>query len=121
MNAELAAAPGADSAARAADRAAAELAAAYRERARLISHLAHVYPAVICANDPATPGYPVIYFSTSAGQLSWHLAEADLDLFDHVPVVAAGDPAAPVWDGHGIAEKYARLQALGEHWPEPVS
>lgn len=49
---------------------------------------------------------------TSAGQLTWHLAGADLDLFRHVPTLAAGDPGAPTWDGHTTAEKYARMRTL---------
>src|SRR5690606_39189045 len=48
---------------------------------------------------------------TPAGQLTWHLAPNDLDLFPHVPVVAPDHPRAR-WDGHTTPEKYRRLDAL---------
>ncbi len=47
--------------------------------------------------------------TTPQGQLSWHLAPTDLDLFGHVPVV---EPDQVVWDGHDTPEKYRRLAAL---------
>jgi hypothetical protein len=89
------------------------LAYCYRERSQMIAFLACQYPAVICANDPNEPNWPVIYLKTPAGQLSWHLSRTDLDLFGHVPQVDPGDPAAPEWDGHTVEEKYERLAALG--------
>ncbi|GAA0975986.1 hypothetical protein Q7689_00665 [Nocardiopsis tropica] len=84
--------------------------AVYRERAALIAHLAALYPAVIVRNgDPADdPDWPLIYIDTPQGQMSWHLTQADLDLFPHVPTVAEG----PEWDGHTNGEKYRRLAAL---------
>jgi|GEM_PF-2435163 len=81
----------------------------YRERAHLVANLASRYPAVIATTDE--PDWPVIYIDTPTGQLSWHLAVADLDLFDHVTRVPASDPRAR-WDGHTTAEKYDRLDAL---------
>lgn len=78
----------------------------YRQRSHLIAALAATCSSVICAE----PGErPVIYVETPAGQLSWHLDECDLDLVEHVPMVEPGDPRAPIWDGHGTPEKYARL------------
>lgn len=75
----------------------------YRERAHLIAHLAAVYPAVI-GTDPGVPGWPVVYIGLAEGQVSWHVSPADMDLFAHVP---RGPDAR--WDGHSVAEKYARL------------
>lgn len=86
------------------------LTAAYRERARLVAHLASLFPAVLHYSDPDEPDWPVIYITTPAGQLSWHLARADLDLFEHVPWNPAAAPSP--WDGHSTAEKYERLTAL---------
>ncbi|MGA5764488.1 hypothetical protein [Nonomuraea bangladeshensis] len=83
----------------------------YTERAHLIAYLATQYPAEIAYNDPSEPDWPVIYFTTVYGQLSWHLAPADLWLFPHVPVVGPGDDI-PQWDGHTTPEKYERLRKL---------
>ncbi|MEV2277710.1 hypothetical protein AB0I72_19200 [Nocardiopsis sp. NPDC049922] len=83
----------------------------YRERAALVAHLTARYPAVISYNDTDEPDWPVIYVTSPVGQLSWHLAPADLDLFGHVPTVAADDARA-AWDGHTTTEKYARLAKL---------
>lgn len=77
----------------------------YRERAHLVAHLAAVYPSRIGV-DPAEPDWPVVYVETEAGQLSWHIAPADLSLFSHVP---RGDVD---WDGHSTALKYQRLDNL---------
>lgn len=89
----------------------------YRERAQLVAHLADQYPSVIAFSDPNEPEWPVVYVDTPAGQCSWHLALADLDLFGHVEQVPADDPRA-VWDGHSTEEKYRRLAALHVRPPE---
>lgn len=81
------------------------LSAVYRERAHLVAHLAAVYPSRL-GTDPAEPDWPVLYVDTPEGQLSWHIAPSDLELFAHVP----RDDGA-VWDGHSTEEKYRRLDA----------
>ncbi|MBP2703531.1 hypothetical protein JOL79_06925 [Microbispora sp. RL4-1S] len=86
---------------------------AYRERARLVAFLAAVFPAVIAYNDEQSPEWPVVYVDTPCGQLSWHIAERDLYLFEHVQRVDGGDVRA-AWDGHNTGEKYVRLQQLVE-------
>lgn len=83
----------------------------YRERAHLVAHLAARYPSVLAYSDPAEPDWPVVTVETPAGQLSWHLDPADVDLFEHVPTVTADDPRA-AWDGHDTDTKYARLREL---------
>lgn len=87
------------------------LTAAYRERARLVAHLAAQYPAVITYADQDEPDWPIVYVDTPAGQLSWHLSKADLDLFPHVSTVGHHDPRAE-WDGHTAEQKYERLAQL---------
>ncbi|NJP93922.1 hypothetical protein HCN51_31560 [Nonomuraea sp. FMUSA5-5] len=83
----------------------------YRERAFLVAHLAALYPSALVHDaDPKNPGWPVIFINTPRGQLSWHLATEDLDLFSHVPVLT-GDQA-PQWDGHTTLQKYQRLADL---------
>lgn len=95
--------------------AAAEAAArpVYRERARLLAHLAVFHRSVIVSGaDPGDPARPVLFADTAAGQMTWHLHEDDLDLFPHVEKIPSDDPAAPEWDGHTTDGKYARLTAL---------
>jgi hypothetical protein len=78
----------------------------YRERHHLIAHLAASYPAVMVLNaDPDEPDWPVIYISLPTGQVSWHIAPRDMDLFRHVPV------GSVEWDGHDVVLKYKRLDA----------
>lgn len=81
----------------------------YQERAALIAFLTKIYPAVFAYNDPDEPDWPVIYITTTEGQLSWHIAEDDMYLFPETPVTPPGN--AP-WDGHSTEEKYARLARL---------
>lgn len=79
---------------------------AYRERADLVAFLASVYPSQI-ADAPDAPGWAIVYVDTPTGQMSWHVASDDQDLFDH----AVADHRA-TWDGHTTMEKYQRLDAL---------
>lgn len=83
----------------------------YRERAHLVAHLAALYPSVIGYNDPAEPGWLVVYVKTPEGQLSWHISESDADLFGHVTFGNLVTPQV-TWDGHTTDEKYARLRRL---------
>lgn len=81
----------------------------YRERAHLVAHLAALYPSVVAHGaDPNAPGFAIVYVTLPGGegQGSWHIAERDLDLFEHVH---RDDTAT--WDGHSTAEKYRRLEA----------
>lgn len=76
----------------------------YRERHHLIAHLAAIYPSVMVpGSDPDEPDWPVLYMTLPSGQVSWHIAPADMDLFGHVPAGKAE------WDGHDVVEKYGRL------------
>ena len=94
------------------------LRAVYRERAHLIATLT-THPGVRWAaltTDP-TPALPdcttVVVLDTTAGQLTWHLADQDLDLVAHLPRVTPADPdVRATWDGHDTDEKYRRLRAL---------
>jgi NAD(P)-dependent dehydrogenase (short-subunit alcohol dehydrogenase family) len=99
-----------------ASRAAAEAAAArdgaYRERAHLVAFLAAIYPAVIApAADVDEPGWQLVYIDASGWQLSWHIAPADAELFQHVPRVPA-DHSVAQWDGHTTEQKYDRIRRV---------
>ncbi|TVL89810.1 hypothetical protein CD790_25790 [Streptomyces sp. SAJ15] len=87
-------------------RAEAERDAAYRERAHLVAYLASRYLSHIGHTDPDAPDWPVVIVETPAGQMSWHIAERDLELFGHVRPTSEGLTG---WDGHTTEEKYARL------------
>jgi hypothetical protein len=86
--------------------------AAYTERNRLVAALAHIGLAVgwrvglrktdIEGWDPEW--HNCVWFSTGAGQLSWHFHDSDAPLFADIP---AWD--GPAWDGHTTPEKYQRL------------
>jgi len=90
----------------------------YRERAHLVAALT-AHPGVRSVVRTVDPDATlptcttVVYFDTAEGQLSWHIADADLDLVAHVPAVDPADPRAQ-WDGHTTAEKYRRLRNLNE-------
>ena len=101
------------------DEARAERDKAYRERAALVAYLSAVYPSVMLT-DSADPDWPIVFVSTPSGQMSWHIAATDTDLFQHVPATTC-----PTWDGHTTDEKYQRLRELtrtvatGIHGPQP--
>lgn len=81
--------------------------AVYRERAHLVAHLATVYPSTIGPHDPNWPEWSVVIIDTPTGQMSWHVAPTDLDLFRHVATSTIN-----TWDGHTTEEKYERLRRL---------
>lgn len=81
----------------------------YRERAHLVALLATRYPSHIGFTDDAEPMWAVVVIQTPAGQMSWHIAPGDRDLFRHVRDTEARDS---VWDGHTTDDKYMRMRAL---------
>lgn len=88
---------------------AAERDKAYRERAELTALLAALWPSQI---RDITEDWPVIFIETPQGQLSWHIAQDDIDVFGHVPQSA--EPASEKWDGHGTELKYERVAKLAQ-------
>lgn len=93
---------------------------AYRERAALVAYLTANYPSVMLT-DSAEPDWPIVFVSTPSGQMSWHIAATDTDLFQHVPATTE-----PTWDGHTTEQKYQRLRELtrtvatGIYGPQPT-
>lgn len=78
----------------------------YHERALLLSVLTLHYPSII-GTDTKEPDWPVLYVSTPAGQISWHIAANDLELFKHVNRTSNAK-----WDGHTKAEAMDRLKSV---------
>ena len=87
--------------------AADDLNAAYRERNTVVAALIRVggYPSFLVP-APDAEGWWIVYAETPEGQVSWHVAAADLDLFWGVPAAHAK------WDGHDTEEKYRRVNHL---------
>ncbi|MEU6756951.1 hypothetical protein [Streptomyces sp. NPDC046685] len=82
---------------------------AYRERAYLVAHLAALYPSHIGYTDPDTPDWAVVTIEAPGGQMTWHVAPNDMDLFGHVTPT---NRICRGWDGHTTDEKYERLRSL---------
>ena len=85
------------------------LRAVYRERAHLLAFIASLFPSHIGYTDPSEPDWAVLIIETPAGQLSWHIAPDDLELFTHVSTTSS---MCRSWDGHSTDEKYRRVRAL---------
>jgi hypothetical protein len=80
---------------------------AYRERAHLVALLAALHPSHIGYTDPEEPGWAVVIIDTPGGQLAWHIAPDDRDLFTYVRPSEPGDTG---WDGHTTEQKYERIR-----------
>lgn len=89
--------------------ATAERDGAYRERARLVAHLASLYPSQIAHTDLEAPDWAVVTVEGPTGQMSWHVAPRDMDLFEHVE---RQNGLVLPWDGHTTEQKYERLRQL---------
>jgi hypothetical protein len=86
---------------------------AYRDRALLLGLLAAMpgITARLGVDHAADPGFrTVLYLDTPAGQVSFHIADQDRPVLQHVPESAHGDPLAR-WDGHTKAEARERIMA----------
>jgi hypothetical protein len=82
---------------------------AYSERARLVAYLAACYPSEIVPAESDSGAWFLVFVTTPAGQMSWHLHEDDLDLFE--PLLNAPETGIE-WDGHSTEQKYERLAEL---------
>jgi hypothetical protein len=83
--------------------------AAYEERNRLVALLARMFPSGLAKT--AIEGWSedwhnCVYINTPAGQLSWHIHDSQMYLFEGLP------PYTGQWDGHTTEEKYDRIEKL---------
>lgn len=86
----------------------------YRERAHLVAFLSKQYFSWLEADTHPEPGFNwILFVETPQGQLSWHIADNDLDLFQGIARRPFVGPAGSSWDGHTTREKYERLDRLG--------
>lgn len=94
---------------------------AYTERNRLVAALARLImdlerdgspKAWLAEHDPTDAGWDpewrtIVFIDGPTGQLSWHLHDSDVPLFDGFP------RGENYWDGHSTSEKYERVARLG--------
>ena len=81
----------------------------YTERNKLVAFLSRCYPSYLAPAPDAEPGFNwIVVVETPEKQLSWHLHDAELPMFDHCPRQKPG----PWWDGHTTEDKYDRLLSL---------
>lgn len=81
----------------------------YQERNKLVAFLTRCYPSYLAPAPDAEPGFEwIVFIETPEGQLSWHLHDNELAMFNHCPRQKPG----AWWDGHTTDQKYERLLAL---------
>jgi hypothetical protein len=101
---------------------------AYRERNQLVAALSRLHPSHLTLHDENDkdwdPEWRTIVMimipnmvrrsnalqdqeSRELVQLSWHIHESEIYLFDHLPW-----DTHPIWDGHTTEEKYRRLRKM---------
>ena len=85
--------------------------AVYHERAQLVSFLSHLYPSYLTRHPEheewELDWRQIVVVDSPAGQLSWHIHDSELPLFDHLEV------RTNTWDGHTTTQKYERLAICG--------
>ena len=83
---------------------------AYGERNQLVSFISKLFPASLERHEPSNDDWDddwrwVVYIDLPTGQVSWHIHDSELPNFSHLSVMRGRR-----WDGHTVAEKYARLR-----------
>ena len=84
----------------------------HKERDQLIALLAKLYPSSLERHVPEDDEWPddwrwVIIIELPTGQISWHVPDSELNLFDHVARLQGR-----LWDGALDDVKYARIGEL---------
>lgn len=80
---------------------------AYRERSELLLFLSKVLPSHTAYDEQGDEGFKGLLCAHGpAGQMAWHIADAERKLFDHLPFELAH------YDGHSTLEKYNRLREI---------
>lgn len=82
---------------------------AYHERNQLVAFLASLFPSTLSRHPENDAEWEddwrwIVFVSHPSGQMSWHIHNSEIGLFDHVP---RGEVD---WDGHTTEDKYRRLR-----------
>lgn len=82
---------------------------AYRERNQLVAFLSKLYPSHRARHPASDETWEndwrwIICIHSPFGQLSWHIHDSDLPMFEHL------ETNLNDWDGHSTEEKYRRLE-----------
>jgi len=85
---------------------------AYRERDRLVAALSKLLPSFLARHPDSDTEWDadwrwIVFVDAPAGQLSWHIHDSELPMFDHLERLEGEH-----WDGHTTPQKYERLAAL---------
>ena len=83
---------------------------AYTERNKLVAAISKLFPASLERHlgEAFDPGWEwVVIADLPTGQVSWHIHNRELNLFDHLL-----RETGRTWDGHTTDEKYERLSNL---------
>jgi hypothetical protein len=88
---------------------------AYHERNLIICALTKLFRSHLMRHSPIDnpePGWSwIVCVNGPTGQMTWHVHDDELEMFDHLPRVPGN-----TWDGHDTEEKYRRLNALPRVW-----
>jgi hypothetical protein len=75
------------------------------------------FDAWLAEHDPADTAWErdwlnIVFVVIPTGQLSWHIHDSELPLFDFLPRRRDSAPEGfPKWDGHTTEQKYERIRA----------
>lgn len=81
----------------------------YEERNRLVALVAAIYPSSLerdLDEEEEDDWRWVVFVELPAGQVTWHIHDSQLPLFEHVPKLIGR-----VWDNHDTRTKYRRVEA----------
>lgn len=82
---------------------------AYNERNKCVALIASLFPSSLERHPEEDASWEddwrwIVFVDLPTGQVSWHIHDSELALFDHVPRIQGR-----IWDGHTTEEKYDRL------------
>lgn len=88
---------------------------AYLERNKLVAALSKFFPSWLERHPEEDVDWEddwrwTVFVDGPTGQMTWHIHDSHLGLFDHLP-----RSVAHRWDGHSTEEKYERLARIRNH------
>jgi hypothetical protein len=84
---------------------------AYAERNKLVALISKLFSASL-ERHPENEEWEddwrwIVFIDLPTGQVSWHIHDSELNMFDHLP-----RNAGRKWDGHTTDEKYERVRKM---------